>query len=54
MAYTESEEDSIAYGRELQSLCPKGWAWMVGDCDFGGDCDNCQEPDAPIDYTGER
>jgi len=48
MAYTESEEDSIAYGRELLSLCPKGYALLVGDCDEGVSCDGCQVPDAPI------
>lgn len=54
MAYTETEENLEAWGRELQSLCPKGYAWMVGDCDFGGFCDSCQEPDAPIKYTEKR
>ena len=48
MAYTESEEDSIAYGKELLSLCPKGWAWLVGDCDEGVDCDDCRLAYAPI------
>jgi hypothetical protein len=47
MSYTESEADSNAYGRELLSLCPKGYSLLVGDCDLGN-CDNCQVPDAPI------
>ncbi|GAH52425.1 unnamed protein product, partial [marine sediment metagenome] len=32
-------------------LCPKGWAWLIGDCDFTpdeGDCNDCEEPLAPI------
>ena len=48
MAYTESREDAEAYGRELMTLCPKGYAWLVGDCAFDGDCNNCQVLDAPI------
>ena len=44
----QTEEDSNAYGRQLLSLCPKGWAWLVGDCDFSGDCEHCDEPMAPI------
>ena len=29
-------------------LCPKGWAWCVGDCDFGQDCDHCTREKAPM------
>jgi len=54
MAYTESREDAEAYGRELMALCPKGYAWLVGDCDFDGDCNNCQVPDAPIKSDTKR
>ena len=54
MAYTESREDAEAYGRELMALCPKGYAWLVGDCDFDGDCNNCQVPDAPIKSDSVR
>jgi len=54
MAYTESKEDAEAYGRELMTLCPKEYAWLVGDCDFDGDCDNCQVPDAPIKSDSKR
>ena len=48
MAYTESREDSENYGRELMALCPEGYAWCVGDCDFDGDCKSCQLSDALI------
>ena len=29
-------------------LCPKGWAWLIGSCDFGQDCLRCTEVLAPI------
>lgn len=35
-------------------LCPKGWAWLIGNCGFisgGGDCDDCGEPLAPASYN---
>ena len=54
MAYTETEENLRREHEELLSLCPKGWAWCVGDCDFGQDCDNCEEPLAPIMQTSSR
>jgi len=25
-----------------QDLCPKDFAWCVGDCDFGQDCEKCE------------
>ena len=30
------------------TLCPKGWAWCVEDCDFVQNCEECEEPLAPI------
>ena len=50
----QTEEDSNAYGRQMLSLCPKGWAWLVGDCDFSGDCEHCDEPMAPIKEAERR
>ena len=35
-------------------LCPKGWAWMVFDCDFMPDeldCSHCVEPLSPMMET---
>ena len=29
-------------------LCPQGWAWLIGDCDFGQNCGECKEKEAPI------
>jgi len=40
---TESQMDP-------NELCPKGWAWCIGDCDFrpdNGNCDDCGESLAP-------
>ena len=48
MAYTETEENLEEWNREQMRTCLKGYAWMVADCDFDGDCDSCQVPDAPI------
>lgn len=39
---------------DTERLCPKGYAWIVADCDFDGDCGSCQVPDAPIKSKGER
>ena len=62
MAYTESEESLKDEHDRLLSLCPKGWAWLVGDCDFApdwGGCEYCQEALAPIlvqssDESGDK
>jgi len=35
----------------VNDLCPRGWAWLIGDCNFApdeGDCNDCTEPLAPI------
>jgi len=34
-------------------LCPQGWAWLIGDCDFGQNCGECKEEEAPI-YAEQR
>lgn len=34
-------------------LCPQGWAWLIGDCDFGQNCGSCKENEAPI-YAKNR
>ena len=28
-------------GKNSQRLCPKGYAWCVGDCDFFDNCEDC-------------
>ncbi len=35
----------------VNDLCPRGWAWVIGDCNCApdeGDCNDCAEPLAPI------
>jgi len=35
----------------VNDLCPRGWAWLIGDCSCApdeGDCNDCAEPLAPI------
>ena len=34
-------------------LCPKGWAWLVYDCDFGQNCSICDIDEAPINNSDE-
>jgi len=29
-------------------LCPRGWVWLIGSCDFGQDCLRCTEDLAPL------
>ena len=42
-------DDYIPTWPEPQNkLCPQGWAWLIGDCDFGQNCGQCNEPEAPI------
>ena len=41
------------FSNASNKLCPQGWAWLIGDCDFGQNCGDCQEPEAPI-YANRR
>jgi len=41
------------FSNASNKLCPQGWAWLIGDCDFGQNCGECQEPEAPI-YANRR
>ena len=34
--------------RTIRKLCPKDYAWYIADCDFGGNCKNCELNNAPI------
>jgi len=36
------------FTRANNKLCPQGWAWLIGDCDFGQNCGECEEGEAPI------
>lgn len=42
MAYTETEENLEEWNREQMHICPKGYTWMVADCDFDGVCARAQ------------
>lgn len=40
----------------VNDLCPRGWAWVIGDCCCApdeGDCNDCKEPLAPIMIDGD-